>query len=245
MGSSIRVILRNERYRGVIHWNTSEWKKDPDTGKRRRVARSRSEWITYPVESLRIVSDELWARAQHRIARTTEDGNSSRRKGQPKYLLSGLLRCGSCGSHYIIANRHEYQCSSYRDGAACSNGIRVRRESLEDSILGPVRHDLLAPARVARMVKEIGASYLERMRSMQTRAAEAPKELRELTARLERLRERLRKGDPDLTADELQAAIDKAEQKRRELEAQQPESRAGAKILSMLPKAAELFRRQV
>src|SRR5258708_5287748 len=37
MGSGIRAILRNERYRGVVHWNTSEGRKDPDTGRRKRV----------------------------------------------------------------------------------------------------------------------------------------------------------------------------------------------------------------
>jgi site-specific DNA recombinase len=66
MGSAIRVIVRNERYRGVVHWNTSEWRKDPDSGKRKRVMRSRSEWISYVDESLRIVSDDLWERAQRR-----------------------------------------------------------------------------------------------------------------------------------------------------------------------------------
>jgi Recombinase len=39
MGSAIRVIVRNERYRGGIHWNTSEWRKDPDSGMRKRVMR--------------------------------------------------------------------------------------------------------------------------------------------------------------------------------------------------------------
>jgi hypothetical protein len=56
MGSGIRVIVRNERYRGVLHWNASEWRKDPYTGKRKRVMRPRSEWISSVDESLRIVS---------------------------------------------------------------------------------------------------------------------------------------------------------------------------------------------
>ena len=196
-------------------------------------------------ESLRIVADDLWERAQQRITRTSEDGNWARRKGKPKYLLSGLLRCASCGAHYIIANAHEYQCSSYRDGESCSNGIRVRREDLEASILGPVRKELLSPERVALMAKEMQSYYAERLRAMQTRAAEAPKELQELTARIERLRERLKKGDPDMTADELQAGIERAEQNRQELEAQQPAAKASAKVLSALPRAAEMFRRQV
>src|SRR5258708_4972456 len=39
MGSGVRVITRNPRYAGRIIWNQSEWRKDPDTGKRLRVMR--------------------------------------------------------------------------------------------------------------------------------------------------------------------------------------------------------------
>ena len=38
--------------------------KDPDSGKRIRIARPKGEWITRTDESLRIVSDELFARAK-------------------------------------------------------------------------------------------------------------------------------------------------------------------------------------
>jgi hypothetical protein len=95
------------------------------------------------------------------------------------------------------------------------------------------------------MAEEMQAHYLERIKAQQERAAEAPKELQDITARIERLRERLRKGDPDMTPDEIQAAIDRAEEKRRELEAQQPAARQSAKVLAALPKAAELYKRQI
>ena len=60
------------------------------------------------------------------------------------------------------------------------------------------------------------------------------------------MRDRLKNGDPDTAADESQAAIDRAEVKRRELEDQ----RFGAngsinKALAVMPRAAELYRRQV
>jgi hypothetical protein len=47
MGSSIRVILRNERYRGVIHWNMSEWRRirtpaSASASRGRRVSGSRA-----------------------------------------------------------------------------------------------------------------------------------------------------------------------------------------------------------
>jgi chromosome segregation ATPase len=61
------------------------------------------------------------------------------------------------------------------------------------------------------------AAYAERLREIAARAEGLPRELEELDARIMRLRERLKAGDPDLTADELQVAIDRAEAKRREL----------------------------
>jgi site-specific DNA recombinase len=77
------------------------------------------------------------------------------------------------------------------------------------------------------------------------RAADAPRELVELTARIEQLRVRLKAGDPDMTADEIEAAIARAESKRLELEEAQPGAKAGAKLLAMIPNAAELYRRQI
>ena len=57
--------------------------------------------------------------------------------------------------------------------------------------------------------------------------------------RLARLRERLQRGEPDMTSDELQATIDRAEAKRREMAAAAPAAKQSAKILGLLPKAAE------
>jgi site-specific DNA recombinase len=247
MGSSVRVVLRNERYRGVIHWNVSEWRKDPDTGKRLRVERPPSEWITHKDESLRIVTDDLWHRAQKRLD-PAKDDKRLKSGGRAKYLLSGLLRCQTCDAHYTITDKYSYGCQSHHDGDACSNSTRVRKDHIENVMLRGSESGLqrlLAPDRVERMAAEMQAYFSERVRATQTRAAEMPKELQELGARIERLRERLRRGDPDMTADEIQAAVDRAEAKRQELLGEQPEVRKTAKVLSILPGAAEMYRRQV
>jgi hypothetical protein len=121
----------------------------------------------------------------------------------------------------------------------------VRRDRVEQILFGPIRDELLAPERVARMADEMQQYYLERVRAMQARASEVPHELQELAARIERLHERIRRGDPDMTIDELQAAMDRAEGKRRELEEQQASIRLPASAFSTVPRAAELYRRQV
>ena len=243
MGSGVRVILRNERYRGVVCWNASEWIKDPDTGRRKRINRPREEWITHIDESLRIISDDLWNRAWRRVHPANSDQHL-KAGGKPKYLLSGLLRCSVCDAHYIITNATSYACSGYHDGRACSNSIFVRRDRVENILLGPIRDDLLKPDRVARMVREMQGYFSERVQATQSRATEVPCELEELDARIVRLRDRLKRGDPDMPEDELQAAIDRAEEKRRELQGQ-PNAIPPAKAIAFMSKAAELYRRQV
>jgi hypothetical protein len=73
-------------------------------------------------------------------------------------------------------------------------------------------------------------------------AVEAPRELQDIGARITRLRERLRTGDADMAPDEIQAAIDRAEEKRHALLQQQPAATQSAKILKMPPQAAHLAR---
>lgn len=148
----------------------------------------------------------------------------------------------------LVTGRLRRGCHSHWDGESCANAIRVKRVQVEDVLLRGEESGLaalLAPARIERMAKEMQTYYSERVRVRQTRADEVPRELQELAARIERLRERLKRGDPDMTADELQAAIDRAESKRRELEAEQPEAKQSARVLSILPRAADLYRRQV
>ena len=82
------------------------------------------------------------------------------------------------------------------------------------------------------------------MQATQARVTEAPRELEELEARIARLRDRLKRGDPDMPEDELQAAIDRAEEKRRELQEQLSGS-SPTKAIAFMTKAAELYRRQV
>jgi predicted nucleic acid-binding Zn-ribbon protein len=88
------------------------------------------------------------------------------------------------------------------------------------SFWGGVSRDLLAPERAERMAEEMRVAYAERMREIAARAETLPHEIQELDARITRLRERLKAGDPDLMADELQAGIERAENKRRELSRQ-------------------------
>ncbi|MEP7243591.1 MAG: zinc ribbon domain-containing protein [Gammaproteobacteria bacterium] len=194
---------------------------------------------------MRIIPDELYEQAQARTRVAANNDKRLKSGGKAKYLLSGLLVCNVCKAHYVIADARSYACSGHWSGGACSNHIRVRRDSIERVILGGVRRDLLAPDRVQRMADEMRVAHTERMREIAARVETLPRELQELDARILRLRDRLKAGDPDLTPDELQGAIERVEGKRRELGNARPAERENARVLALLPRAAELYREQI
>ena len=83
--------------------NASEWRKDPDTGKRRRIMRPRSEWISYVDESLRIVTDDLWERAQRRTRPAIDRAEEKRRELQE--LQGGAVLPNKAPCHLAPSGR--------------------------------------------------------------------------------------------------------------------------------------------
>ena len=103
------LVLNNALYRGDVIWNRFRWvRMAADSMKRRMLENSRSEWIIHHDERLRIVPEDLWLAVKHRQAKQSAVIGERDRRGlsrvsakstgrTTKYLLSGLLRCGSCG----------------------------------------------------------------------------------------------------------------------------------------------------
>jgi site-specific DNA recombinase len=242
MASAVYTILVNDLYTGHVKWNQNRYERDPDTKIHKCRKRPKSEWLTYRDESLRIVSDELWERCGRR--RTPNSAAKLKCGGRPKFLLSGILKCGVCGASYVMKNDRSYGCAGYVEGRDCPNKADIRRDKVEAALLTPVYDDVLQPKRVERMAKELQAAFLESQRAEQTKATQVPAEIQAIDERIERLRARLRNGDPDLAPDELEAALSKAEEKRRSLLTARPAA-DGARMIAMLPSAAEEFREQI
>jgi hypothetical protein len=58
--STIYTILLNEKYVGLWIWSKTRFLKDPDSGRRRPIARPADEWIRQERPELRIIDDPLW-----------------------------------------------------------------------------------------------------------------------------------------------------------------------------------------
>jgi site-specific DNA recombinase len=97
-------ILRNELYIGRLVWNRQHFVKDPVTSKRIPRVNPPSEWIIEEVPDLRILGGQLWQTVADRLE-DVENLPRSRKiresrfweRRRPGYLLTGLVRCGSCG----------------------------------------------------------------------------------------------------------------------------------------------------
>ena len=148
-------ILNNDLYRGVYIWNRSHWVRDPETHKRVRQERPQSEWIVQKMPLLRIVNDELWQSVKTRQAGVREKSvkirealhRAARTGREPKYLLSGLLKCGLCGANFVIGDKRHYVCASRTNGGlhACRNNLRIVREVAQARILAGIKAELMAP----------------------------------------------------------------------------------------------------
>lgn len=86
-------------------------------------------------------------------------GTKPGRGGKPRYLLSGLLECGVCGSRFIVmgGSQHRYTCGTFHGGgqSACSNHVSVPRALAEEVILAPLVARLLSPRFIEHGVKTI------------------------------------------------------------------------------------------
>lgn len=203
--SSLRAILRNEKYIGKHVWNRSQWVKDPDTGKRIRRERPESEWVVRWTEPL--IDMETWEAVQRRfVLRSAPDRRAS-------YILSGLLICGICGSRLVIVGGRgagtRYGCGANHVGGehACTNGVTFRRDIAEELILRPTIEEMLSPEAIAEGVK-----MLREERAKAERAADrGPTEAEREVAELERL---VREGL--VSADVIAPALAEAKRKVKE-----------------------------
>ena len=150
-------ILNNPLYVGRIAWNRSQKVRDPDTGKRLMRMRPPEEWVWSDVPDLRIISQDLWEavqdrrRGRHCVAR----GNMRGRRATA--LLSGILVCAPCGSHYVLNKPRYYGCTAHRDRgrSICANGRLVRRDYVEDLVLDLVFSKVFSADRVQYVLRQV------------------------------------------------------------------------------------------
>ena len=164
-------ILNNELYIGKLVWNRQRFIKDPDTGKRVTRLNDECEWITQEVPELRIVPQELWDKAKARQKDLDARKPGLWRRNRPRYLLSGLIKCGECGGGYSKINTTHYGCSATRNKgeSVCTNRKTIARDRLEGAVLSALQTHLMREDLVEVFCEEY-ANQMNTLRAERDRA---------------------------------------------------------------------------
>jgi site-specific DNA recombinase len=169
--SSVRAIIFNPHYTGRIVYGRT--KKRDAWGQKRQSDQPKHEWIETCREDLRIISDELWARAHARIAASRavfKAGFSGRAHGRPPsgtespYLLSGFLECAQCGGSLVIGSRRgmhsrsfAYVCAYHRErgDTVCANALQAPMVATDTAVLDSLHTELFHPDVLDGLVEEV------------------------------------------------------------------------------------------
>jgi hypothetical protein len=175
-------ILNNELYIGRMVWNRQRFIKDPDSRKRQARPNPPEAWITIDVPSLRIVDEQMWNAVKARQGALNTRILIHRRR--PQHLLSGLIKCGCCGSGMSVLGQGWIGCTSARDRGTCDNRRTIKRQELEARILRALQHELMRPELFeefcAEYTREINRLRMEKTADIRAQEVDLAKVTREL-----------------------------------------------------------------
>ena len=238
-------ILNNEMYIGRLIWNRQHFVRDPDTGKRQARPNPSTAWKSKDVPEWMIVKDHLWHAVKARQAAATrvrgsDEENHFRERRRPKYLFSGLAKCGCCGGGYTMISAKLVGCATARNKGTCANRLNIRREELENRIVGALREHLMDPALFKVFCEEF-TRELNRIRVEARSGVDAAKaEIKKIDRELDTLLDLILKGG---AAERINAKMVELEQRKKLLESNV--ANAGNSPPLLHPEMATYYRRQV
>ena len=245
-------ILNNELYVGRLVWNRLAYVKDPETGRRRSRPHKDRDIVVSDVEELRIVPKELWDAAKARQSRldaqastkapTDAKASAFWSKQRPRYLFSGLMRCGVCGSGFSKISATHFGCSGARNKGptTCTSLRAVRQDVLESTVLDGLRQRMMDPDAYKAFAEEFTAEW-NRLQ-METTGDHAARvaELERTVRQIERMVDAIANGT---AASAISVRLNALEQRRLALETEVATSTSPAPYLH--PNLADIYRERI
>ena len=230
-GSAVRAILTNPRYLGKqVVGRQQRYDELLDPWNPGEGTRSRQRW--QPSDDWKwssetawppLVPEELWRRVNERIKQRPRQSQRRSRTPLGQYLMSGLIRCGTCGrAMYGVTMKGlpYYRCPAARPDYAVPaapehpKSLSVREDRLT-AVVDPWLSSLTEPDRLAITSAEVAAADRDLLRAEPAEASKARRDIERLSQERQRLLRAIREGcDPRLIApdtERVQAELDRAE----------------------------------
>ena len=165
---------------------------------RRKVERPKTEWVHIPVEPIIERKTFDMAAEQRKVRRPSKKGGRSH---SSDLLLSGLFKCGKCGSSMVYSSgkggRYRYYActKSIKQSVEACSGHRVPVADFEAAVLQQVVDRAFTPETVRSILGEVQRALLERQKPIRN----IQRQIEDIEAKLERYFEAFEAGklDPD------------------------------------------------
>ena len=143
---------------------------------------------------------------------TAEQGKRFNQFRRPKYLFSGLTKCGECGAGFIVYSRDQLGCFGARDRGTCTNTLTIARQEVEERVLGALQDKLMRQDFFEEFCREF-AKEMNRLR-MEQRAGltSAERELERVEREIQKVIEAIKDGVP---APQREGRADRARERGR------------------------------
>ena len=142
--NGVHIILKNETYTGTLVWGTD--------------AKDKAEPVRVEKAFPAIVSRSRFRRVNRKLRSRAPRRAHPRRVSSP-YLLSGILKCETCGKAMTAAEakggRYTYYvCHSLlKRGSGTCKPPRLNAKSFENIIVGEIRENVLTESNIRDLVK--------------------------------------------------------------------------------------------
>lgn len=237
-------ILLNGLYRGELVWNRVTMVRDPDTGRRVSRVNPESAWQRQEVPDFRIISPELAAAA---LARKTRFARHASPRVRSKRLLSGLLRCGHCGSGMVIAGSKRgsalIECSAAKESGTCTVKRRVALDPIETTVVVRLKEQLSSPDLMAAYVDAFNAERRQSQDAATRERSKAERRLADTKREMDRIVAAIAKGDID--SGDVRDRMIELRTERGRLERQIERANEEAEVVALHPAALEAYRRDL
>ncbi len=196
--NSIYEILRNEKYTGTYIYNRAAKKVN---GKFNRHTVNKDSDVIKIVGGLpEIISGEAWE--QVKLIMNSRVRSKHNRKPKEIYLLSGLLRCGICGSAMTTDTRHMknrdksyyyYRC--YRNNGKNSCNLQVwSRDDLENMVLDEFEKRLFSGESLDRFAEKLYSHFSQEENALNDDISKFQNELVGINKKINNITEAIAEG---------------------------------------------------
>ena len=235
--SAVGLALANPLYKGEYYFNRHDSKN--------KRTKPKEEWIKVEVEP--IVDTETFERANALSTSRSPQNEPPGRAASPT-LLTGVLKCGQCGSAMTLATgkggRYKYYKCTMRinRGSSHCDGPNIPMEKLDTLVIERLAERVITPKRIQLILKQLKADMKEARNDESSALLELQTEMKGIETKRNRLYEAVEAGVLPLDGD-LTDRVQKLKARRQEvlIEMGRIRQRQDIPLNTLSPKHIEAF----